>query len=166
MPQFDPSLYPSQIFWLLVCVSVLILFVKYSFVPRMTDIFGKRENNIQNDLGLSKKMMDEQKALIDDYSAKLQKHKENAIKSREALIKRFEEKKETGMSLAQKHFFARRVALERESPLAVRVSVPFQDVLLKDERCADSLSEECVVVEGVVGAHSSSAASPPSKVVK
>jgi F-type H+-transporting ATPase subunit b len=130
MPQFDPSIYPSQIFWLLVCFSFLVWFVRGIFFPRMTKVFDERERCIQDDLWQCKKMSTECSAILRDYGAELNKSKEKAIDSREQLLKGFDAKKAAKVQIAQKHFLARKVALERESQLSVDVPVRFQNVLL------------------------------------
>ena len=44
MPQFDPSTFSSQIFWLLVSGLALILFVRFVLIPRVNIIFQNRKN--------------------------------------------------------------------------------------------------------------------------
>lgn len=46
MPQLDSSVYFSQLFWLFVCLAVLVLLFKKHFVPRMNLIISKRDEMI------------------------------------------------------------------------------------------------------------------------
>jgi F-type H+-transporting ATPase subunit b len=46
MPQLDPSSYISQVFWLFISFSLLYLFVKYWFLPRIQSSFVARETKI------------------------------------------------------------------------------------------------------------------------
>ena len=42
MPQFDVSNYTSQVFWLIVCLTFLIMFFRRVLIPRMEYIFEMR----------------------------------------------------------------------------------------------------------------------------
>lgn len=50
LPQFEVSFFPAQIFWLIVCFGIFYVFVKYSFLPKITDILAKREAKIKADM--------------------------------------------------------------------------------------------------------------------
>jgi F-type H+-transporting ATPase subunit b len=47
MPQFDVAYFSSQIFWLLICFSVIYLLVKKIFMPRMSQIIDDRTDKIE-----------------------------------------------------------------------------------------------------------------------
>ena len=46
LPQLDLTHYLSQIFWLIVCLTVLIVAMRKVFIPRMNGIIRKREKAI------------------------------------------------------------------------------------------------------------------------
>lgn len=46
LPQLDFSYYTSQIFWLAVCLCILIVAMRNRFVPKMNAIIKKREETI------------------------------------------------------------------------------------------------------------------------
>ena len=50
MPQFDPTFFPSQIFWLVVAFVALYLVVSRFAIPRVGDILEQRARLIQDDL--------------------------------------------------------------------------------------------------------------------
>lgn len=50
LPQFEIGFFPSQIFWLIVSFGIFYVFVKYSFLPRITAILEKREAKIKSDM--------------------------------------------------------------------------------------------------------------------
>ena len=50
MPQFDPSTFSSQLFWLLICFLVLYWIVAKFAVPRIGDILEQRGRVVQDDL--------------------------------------------------------------------------------------------------------------------
>jgi F-type H+-transporting ATPase subunit b len=48
MHQFDISQFSSQIFWLLICFSVIYLLAKKLFMPKMEKIIGNRADKIEH----------------------------------------------------------------------------------------------------------------------
>lgn len=50
MPQFDNTVFLSQIFWMLLCLSAVFFFLWRTFVPRMLEITQKRMGKIQGQL--------------------------------------------------------------------------------------------------------------------
>ena len=49
MPQFDSSSFVSQIFWLVVCFSLLYYFMSKVYLPKIRSILQKRGEAIDND---------------------------------------------------------------------------------------------------------------------
>jgi F-type H+-transporting ATPase subunit b len=50
MPQFDPSFYPSQIFWLVVSFIALYWIVSRIAVPRVGEVIEQRTRLVQDDI--------------------------------------------------------------------------------------------------------------------
>ena len=50
MPQFDPSTFPAQIFWLVVSFLALYWLVTKVAVPRVGEVLDQRARVIQEDL--------------------------------------------------------------------------------------------------------------------
>jgi F-type H+-transporting ATPase subunit b len=50
MPQFDPSSFPSQIFWLVVSFVALYLVVSRLAVPRIAEVLEQRRRLVQDDI--------------------------------------------------------------------------------------------------------------------
>ncbi len=46
LPQLDFSYYTSQIFWLVICLCILVVVMKNRFVPKMNAIIKRREETI------------------------------------------------------------------------------------------------------------------------
>lgn len=55
MPQFDLATYPSQISWLILSFSLLLIVFKKFIIPYLGKIHIKREEKIQDDLSASEK---------------------------------------------------------------------------------------------------------------
>lgn len=51
MPQFDTSWFASQIFWLVVCFTLLYKLLAHIILPPLTGTIARRENTISGDLG-------------------------------------------------------------------------------------------------------------------
>ena len=71
MPQFDPSTFASQIFWLVLVFGVLFYFMRKFAIPRMEAVLDARSERIQGDL---------------DRAAKLQQDAVKAIETHEAAL--------------------------------------------------------------------------------
>jgi hypothetical protein len=48
LPQFDPSFYGSQIFWLCFCLLVVFIFARFIFVPFMEEHVSKPINEVDH----------------------------------------------------------------------------------------------------------------------
>jgi len=71
MPQFDPTSFPSQLFWL--AVSFIALFVLMSKValPRVGEILEERQKRISDDLDMAERLKTETEAAIAAYEKAL-----------------------------------------------------------------------------------------------
>lgn len=76
MPQFDPSSFASQIFWLAICFGLLYFAMSKVFLPRIRDILHNRDTVINNDKAVALQLqaqineIDETSKLLRDTSAK------------------------------------------------------------------------------------------------
>ncbi len=59
LPQFDPSTYPSQIFWLAVTFVVLYVFFSSRILPDISSVLENRRNHITSDLETAEKLKTE-----------------------------------------------------------------------------------------------------------
>ena len=75
VPQLDTSFYISQIFWIVVCLLVLIIAFKKVFIPRMNKLVDKRSEYIKS---LEKNIKDLEKQ-VDELSSKLELVQEKKI---------------------------------------------------------------------------------------
>lgn len=103
MPQFDPSTYTSQLFWLVLCLGVLAVFMKRVFVPRLMGNLDAREGAIRAYKDEAQKLLKQTQELEDALNAKLQNAEANVKALIEATLREQEAKR-------QKHL--ERLALE------------------------------------------------------
>ena len=78
MPQFDPSTFSSQRFWLLICFLVLYWIVAKFAVPRIGDILEQRGRVVQDDLDRAESLKGEAEQALADYEAAMAGAREQA----------------------------------------------------------------------------------------
>ena len=79
MPQLDPEFFVSQLFWLVVTFSFLLLFLWKVSLPRIGSVLEKRENKINNDIETAKQLQIEAEKIQDQIEQKLYDFKEQNI---------------------------------------------------------------------------------------
>ena len=84
MPQLNPEFFISQLFWLVVTFSFLLIFLWRISLPRISSVLEKRENKISNDLDEAKHLQIEAENIQNDLEVKLLKSRESAS----ALVKK------------------------------------------------------------------------------
>jgi len=78
VPQFDPTWFASQLFWLVVCFKLLSLVMSQIIVPRITDVLETRATRIENDLARAESLKTEAETVKAEYEAALAKAKTEA----------------------------------------------------------------------------------------
>lgn len=71
MPQFDPTTFASQLFWLIVCFTVFFLILRMFVIPRMADVMKRRSDQIEQDLENAERMQAEAKQAFEEYEQAL-----------------------------------------------------------------------------------------------
>ena len=59
MPQFNPEFFLSQVFWLVITFSFLLIFLWRVALPRISSVLEKRESKINDDIQTAKKLQTE-----------------------------------------------------------------------------------------------------------
>ena len=72
MPQLNPEFYLSQLFWLIITFSFLLIFLWKISLPRISAVLEKRESKINNDIATAKKIQAEAEKIQIDINEKLQ----------------------------------------------------------------------------------------------
>ncbi len=80
MPQLNPEFFISQLFWLVLTFSFLLLFLWRISLPRISLVLEKRDNKINNDLNSAKKMRTEAEEIQEKIENQLKEAKENTNK--------------------------------------------------------------------------------------
>ena len=80
MPQLNPEFFISQLFWLVITFSFLIVFLWKISLPRINTALERRENKINDDIESSKKLQTEAEKIQLDITKQLTNSKEEVDK--------------------------------------------------------------------------------------
>lgn len=78
MPQFDVTTFASQIFWLCVCLTSLILFSARFSLPRLKRVFLSRWEKIEGSLQETEALNRQAEELVASYESELKRAKKRA----------------------------------------------------------------------------------------
>jgi len=78
MPQFDPSSFASQIFWLIVTFTILYLLMARVALPRIGEVLEERSERISNDLDRAEQLRKQSDEVVEQYEAALAKARSEA----------------------------------------------------------------------------------------
>lgn len=81
LPQFDPTWFPSQIFWLAVAFFVLYLFFSKKTLPEISSVIENRRNHIRSDLDMAEKLTEDAEKVQTAYENGLQSARDEASKA-------------------------------------------------------------------------------------
>ena len=79
MPQLNPEFFVSQLFWLVLTFSFLLLFLWKVSLPRIGSVLEKRENKINNDIKTAKQLQIEAEKIQGQIDQQLHDPKEQNI---------------------------------------------------------------------------------------
>ena len=107
MPQLNPEFFLSQLFWLVIAFSFLLIFLWRISLPRISKVLEKRETKINNDIGEAKKIQAEAEKIQEQIDNEIMKtREENAQNIKDLNInlqnKALDELKEIDISLSKK----------------------------------------------------------------
>lgn len=77
-PPFDPSTFPSQLFWLVIFFGLFYVLLTKLVLPRLAAILGARKATIDGDLSRAQALKDETEAAIKNYEKALADARANA----------------------------------------------------------------------------------------
>jgi len=80
MPQLNPEFFVSQLFWLIVTFSFLLIFLWRISLPRISSVLEKRESKINNDIELAKQLQIEAEEIQNQIEQQLGKTRQHIVK--------------------------------------------------------------------------------------
>jgi len=78
MPQLNPEFYTSQLFWLVVTFSFLLLFLWKISLPRISSVLEKRESKINSDIEMAKQLQTEAQEIQNQIDQQLHEEREKS----------------------------------------------------------------------------------------
>jgi F-type H+-transporting ATPase subunit b len=78
VPQLDVSTFPSQIFWLIICFSILYYLLSRRALPRVSEILEARQDRIAADLDQAQRLRRDAEAALAKYEAAIAKAQDRA----------------------------------------------------------------------------------------
>ena len=77
MPQLNPEFFITQLFWLVVTFSFLLIFLWRISLPRIGSVLEKREKKISDDIAAAKKLQEDAEKIQQGIEEKLKEVKNN-----------------------------------------------------------------------------------------
>lgn len=81
LPQFDPTWFPSQIFWLFVMYAVLYIVFARKTLPVLSGIIDNRNNLIESEMDEAERLTTEATAVQEDYENNLSSARQKATET-------------------------------------------------------------------------------------
>ena len=152
MPQLDPELWISQIFWLTITIGILYLVLSKFILPKISSNLELRKSKIQENIEAAEKQRESSEIKLKEYDEIILKSKieaKNIFKNaREKIIKDINSKKEIldkqiddEISNAEQEIEAlRKVAAEKINKIAIETSSDLLKKLIGTEINNSSIS--------------------------
>ena len=80
MPQFDYTTYASQIFWFIICFTILYLTIYFVIIPRLSEIINTRTNIISSNTSIAEELQ-QKIAEISQKSQQLRNEAQNSYQT-------------------------------------------------------------------------------------
>ena len=78
MPQLDVSTFPSQIFWLIICFSILYYLLSRRALPRVSEVLEARQDRIAADLDQAQRLRRDAETALAKYEEAIAKAQDRA----------------------------------------------------------------------------------------
>lgn len=103
LPQFDPTWWPSQLFWLALCFAVLYFVFSRSTLPRIGSILESRRNKIEADMKAAETLSTQ----AEDLKARFELKLKEAVQEASATIRATDDAAKARLDRAISDFRAR-----------------------------------------------------------
>ena len=107
MPQLNPEFFISQLFWLVVTFSFLLVFLWRISLPRIGNVLEKRERKISEDLTVAKEHQLEAEKIQDKIENQLKQARANATEMIKSSSVSFQDKSQDELTKLDKELDAK-----------------------------------------------------------
>lgn len=157
MPQFEPTWFASQIFWLVIVFYLFYRLLKARVIPGVANVLQERDARIQSDLELAQRRRDELEEMRAAYEANLAQSRADAQAELASAQARMAQKQAAALDEVSKELATqaaeaeRRINAEKDAALSDLRSVAV-DVALAASSRLGSGSVEASRIEAAVDA--------------
>ena len=99
MPQLNPEFYISQLFWLFIFFSFLLIFLWRISLPRIATVLEKRQNKIDEDLSAARKLQEQAQEVEEKINMQINNAKANTEEQISKTISSLQEELTSKLSL-------------------------------------------------------------------
>ena len=136
MPQFDPTWYASQIFWVLLTFSALFFVMTRFIVPKLSGTIDERDKKIDNDLKTADQLKTEAEHALAEYqkaiAAANERSKETLAQTYDQIIQTMKEKEKAFTDKMNEKIAESEKVLQAEKKQAVSSLKNVSRVLTQD----------------------------------
>ena len=133
MPQLNFSTYTSQIFWLIISFSLMLLIMRFFIVPRISSIIDERNRNIKTYIKKAEKLQEEALIKLDQYNKAIEQAKTAIEKENETSMRELDE------FLRRKSEEATKILTEKAAENAKMLSEQKEQALAEAQKIADNV---------------------------
>jgi len=107
MPQLNPEFFVTQLFWLVVTFSFLLVFLWRISLPRIGNVLEKRERKISEDLTTAKELQNEAEKIQDTIESQLKQARLDASEMIKSSSLSFQDKAQIELTKLDKELEAK-----------------------------------------------------------
>ena len=102
MPQLNPEFFVTQLFWLVVTFSFLLVFLWRISLPRIGNVLEKRERKINEDITAAKELQAEAEKIQDIIEAQIKQARSEALEMIKTTSKSLQDKAQVELTRLEK----------------------------------------------------------------
>ena len=107
MPQLNPEFFVTQLFWLVVTFSFLLVFLWRISLPRIGNVLEKRERKISEDLTTAKELQNEAEKIQDTIESQLKQARTDSSDMMKSSAHTFQDKAQIELTKLDKELDAK-----------------------------------------------------------
>lgn len=113
LPQFDPSSFPGQVFWLAIAFTVMYVVFSKKTLPAISSVIENRREQVKGDRDTAERLKNEAEAVLEAYEKGLESARSEAARLNASAIEDAKKATEQAMSDLQQKAEDQMAALEK-----------------------------------------------------